>query len=296
VAAAVPGAVASAMPERPELDYIVPILARELTGAKIEAVRVEDPVVLRMAVLGDARELLPGRTITAVTRRGHFVMLALDSPDLELAIHPMLAGRFRIDAVGARQPKSTAFVLALDQDRELRYRDDKQMGKVYLLNPDNRDAIPRLGTVGVDVLSRAFTAARFRTLAKKRRDQVKLFLLDKSQLDSLGNAYADEALFAAGVHPKARVRDLDDAQLEQLRKAIIRVLREANKQVKRQAPPIDEKVRDFLKVRNRKGKPCPTCGSPIRVAGVRGHDAFFCGVCQPDQKGRGFIDWRKAKK
>jgi formamidopyrimidine-DNA glycosylase len=288
------------MPERPELDYIVPILARELEGARITGVRVEDPVVLRMAVLGDVRELLPGRTITGITRRSHFVMLALDgAPALELAVHPMLAGRFRIDAPGDKQHKTTAFVLELsDADgvvRELRYRDDKQMGKVYLLDPGDRAKVPRLGTIGVDVLGPDFTPAAFRALAKKRRDQVKLLLLDKSQLDSLGNAYADEALFAAGVHPKARVRDLDDAQLETLRQAIIDVLTEASAEVARRAPPLDVKVRDFLKVRNRKGEPCAVCGSRIRVAGVRGHDAFFCGVCQPDAKGRGFIDWRKAR-
>jgi len=289
------------MPERPELDYIVPILARELDGARITEVRVEQPVVLRMTVLGDVRALLPGRTVRGVTRRGHFVMFRLDgAPPLELAVHPMLAGRFRVEAPGDRQHKTTAFVLGLVLEdgrvRELRYRDDKQMGKVYLLDPAERARVPRLGTIGVDVLGPGFSHAAFRALARKRRDQVKLFLLDKTQLDSLGNAYADEALFAAGVHPKARVRDLDDAALDRLHDAIVQVITEASAEVARRAPPLDAKVRDFLKVRGRKGEPCVVCGERIRVAGVRGHDAFFCGVCQPDAKGRGFIDWRKARK
>lgn len=289
------------MPERPELDYIVPILARELDGARITEVRVEQPVVLRMTVLGDVRALLPGRTVRGVTRRAHFVMFGLDgAPPLELAVHPMLAGRFRVEPPGDRQHKTTAFVLGLvladGRIRELRYRDDKQMGKVYLLDPAERARVPRLGTIGVDVLGPGFSHAAFRALARKRRDQVKLFLLDKTQLDSLGNAYADEALFAAGVHPKARVRDLDDAALDRLHDAIVQVLTEASAEVARRAPPLDAKVRDFLKVRGRKGEPCVVCGERIRVAGVRGHDAFFCGVCQPDAKGRGFIDWRKARK
>lgn len=286
------------MPERPELDYIVPILARALCGARVTAVRVEDPVVLRMAVPGDARALLPGRAVVDITRRGHFVMVGLDgTPALELAVHPMLAGRFRIDAPGDRQHKSTAFVLVLalpdGRVQELRYRDDRQMGKVYVLDPAERASIPRLGVVGVDVLGPGFTPAVFRALAQKRRDQVKLFLLDKTQLDSLGNAYADEALFAAGVHPKARVRDLDAAALDRLHAAIVEVLTAASAEVARRAPPLDVKLRDFLRVRGRKGEPCVVCGQKIRVAGVRGHDAFFCGVCQPDAKGRGFIDWRK---
>ena len=283
------------MPERPELDYIVPILDRELSGHRVESVRIDDPVVLRMTVEGDARQMLPGRRITAVSRRAHFVMVSLDgSPRRELAIHPMLAGRFRLDPASRRPHKRTAFVLGLEDGRELRYRDDRQMGKVYVLDPTGRSSIPGLGKVGVDILGPAFTSKAFRALARKRRDQVKLFLLDKSQLDSLGNAYADEALFAAGIHPKARVRDLSDADLDRLHDAIIETLRHACEEVARRKPPLDEKVRDFLKVRNRKGEPCPTCNTPIRVAGVRGHDAFFCGVCQPDGKGRGFIDWRKV--
>lgn len=287
------------MPERPDLDYIVPLIARALVGSRIIDVRVEDPVVLRVAVEGDVRSLLPGRCIERVGRRGHFVMFGLGgSPALEVAIHPMLAGRFRVDSPQDRLHKTTALVLVVEdargEVRELRYRDDRQMGKVYVLDPADRARVPRLGTIGVDVLGPEFTAAVFQEMARKRRDQVKLFLLDKTQLDSLGNAYADEALFEAGVHPKSRVRDLDVAALDRLHGAIIRVLQQASAEVRRRAPPIDGKVRDFLKVRNRKGKPCVVCGHPIRVAGVRGHDAFFCGVCQPDTKGRGFIDWRRS--
>lgn len=283
------------MPERPELDHIVPRLHEALVGQRVAAVRVLDPVVLRVAVEGDVREVLAGRCITGVSRHAHFVVFTLDgSPERELAVHPMLAGRFRLDPADQRLHKRTAFVLVLEDGRELRYRDDRQMGKVYVLDPARRASVPGLGPPGVDVLGPGFTRAVFRALARKRRDQVKLFLLDKSQLDSLGNAYADESLFAAGIHPKARVRDLSDDDLDRLRDAIVETLSHARAEVHRRQPALDEKVRDFLKVRNRKGEPCPVCQTPIRVAGVRGHDAFFCGVCQPDGKGRGFIDWRKA--
>lgn len=207
----------------------------------------------------------------------------------------MLAGRFTLAAAGQGKTGHTKVTLHLDNGQELRFRDPKQMGKVYVLDPAQRAAIPKLEPVGIDVLSDAFTAEAFAGLARKRRDQVKLFLLDKGALDSLGNAYADEALHRAGVHPKARVRELSPDQLEALRLGIRAVLTEANAQVAQRQPPLDEKVRDFLQVRNRKGQPCPVCGDTVRVVGVRGHDAFFCPTCQPDKKGRGFVNWRKAK-
>src|SRR5262249_17818925 len=118
--------------------------------------------------------------------------------------------------------------------------------------------------------------------------------MDKAALDSMGNAYADEVLFESGFHPKTRVRELSDAELDHLHDAIAKVIRHATDEIARRKPPIDEKVRDFLKVRNRHGEPCPRCGGKIRRAGVHGHDAFFCPTCQPETRQHAIVDWRKA--
>jgi formamidopyrimidine-DNA glycosylase len=188
-----------------------------------------------------------------------------------------------------------AFTLLFEDGRELRYRDDVQMGKAYVIEAGQRRNVPGLESVGVDVLdAKKFTRAAFRALAKTRRDQVKVFLMDKSALDALGNAYADEALFEARIHPKTFVRSLSLPEVDRLHDAIVTVIAEASAEVARRAPPLDEKVRDFLKVRNRHGKPCPRCGSTIRKAGVHGHDAFFCPTCQPDERGSSIVDFRAA--
>jgi len=283
------------MPERPELDYQRDLLTHTLTGATITGVRVLDPVLLRMMVLGDVAEHVVGRTIGPIVRKAHFLLFQLEgpAPPMVLAVNPMLAGRFYLVPARKRTTKDTGFALTFADGRELRYRDRKQMGKVYLAESANETTIPGLAKVGLDVLSPAFTFEAFAALAKKRRDQVKLFLMDKAALDAFGNAYADEALFAAGIHPKARVRELSPDQLKNLHAAARDVLQHASDVVRERQPALEDKVRDFLKVRNRKGEPCPTCGAPIRVAGVRGHDAFFCATCQPDAKGRGFVRWRR---
>lgn len=284
------------MPERPDLEYQVGVLQRELTGLRVDKAGSHSPVALRQAVLGDFSELVSGRVLERIWRRGHFVMFGLSGePALELAIHPMLAGRFQLVKSGARLTKDTGASFDLSDGRSLRFRDNKQMGKVYLLPAGAYVGIPRLEEIGLDVLDpEVFTFEAFRSVAAKRRDQVKVFLLDKAALDSLGNAYADEVAFRAKLHPKAWVSKLSEAQLVALHAAIRDVVREATDEIARREPRLEDKLRDFLQVRNRKGAPCSVCGAAIRTAGVHGHDAYFCPTCQPDGRGAGFVDWRKA--
>jgi formamidopyrimidine-DNA glycosylase len=280
------------MPERPDLEYQVPILDSLLRGRPITGVHSGDPVVLRLTVAGGT-DVLVGRRIEAVTRLAHTVCLHLDA-DVDLAISPMLAGRFQLNPTSKKRTKDTVFALDLDRDESVWLRDDVSMARVTTLPFRRWDLIPGMPSVGIDVLSPEFTRDAFRAIAKGRRDGVKTFLRDKGALDALGNAYADEALFAAGVHPNTAVRELALADLDRLHDAIVAVLTEARDTIAFRKPKLDEKLRDFLKVRNRKGEPCPRCGAPIRVTGVKGHDAFFCAHCQPDKKGRGFVDWRKT--
>jgi formamidopyrimidine-DNA glycosylase len=118
--------------------------------------------------------------------------------------------------------------------------------------------------------------------------------MDKSALDAMGNAYADEVLFEARIHPKAMVRSLKDEDLDRLHDAIVKVLGRARDVIQERKPPLHEKVRDFLEVRGHPGEPCPRCGAKLRRAGVHGHDAIFCPECQPDGRKSAIVDWRTA--
>lgn len=282
------------MPELPDLLHVVSRLRERLTGREVVSERVQEPVVLRFTVRGNL-SLLLGRRLHDVFRKSHFVVFRFDGFDL--AVNPMLAGRFRFAEVGEKQPASLAFALGFsrrsggDPELELRYLDDKTMGKAYLISSGDWRAIPGMQTGGIDVLSREFTGERFSSLLRHRRDQVRVFLLDKKALDSIGNAYADEILFEAGIHPKSFCRSLKHDHALRLHGAIVKVMKEAVAEVAARDEPIEVKVRDFLKVRLR--DVCPRCGSKIRTAGVRGMDAYFCPRCQPATR-PGLVDWRKT--
>jgi formamidopyrimidine-DNA glycosylase len=275
------------MPELPDLVYIRSRLQERLLGRPVTAERVREPVVLRFTVRGNL-SLLLGRTLAEVLRKSHFLVFRFEG--LDLAVNPMLAGRFRLAAPGEPDERSLGFALGLG-DTELRYLDDKKMGKAYLIATDDWKAVPGLQTGGIDLLSPEFTRERFVSLLKHRRDQVRVFLLDKKALDSLGNAYADEVLFEAGIHPKTFCRSLSHEDGVRLHDAIVKVMAEAVTEVERRGEPIEVKVRDFLKVRRK--EICPRCGGKIRTAGVRGMDAWFCPRCQPATRA-GLVDWTRT--
>jgi len=277
------------MPELPDLIYVLGKLREGLLGRHVSAERVKEPVVLRFAVRGNL-SLLLGRPLADIFRKSHFLVFRFEG--LDLAVNPMLAGRFRLSAPGDKEEGSLAFALGFG-DLELRYLDDKVMGKAYLIATDDWKAVPGMQTGGVDLLSPEFTRERLVSLLRHRRDQVRVFLLDKKALDSLGNAYADEVLFEAGIHPKTFCRSLSHDDGVRLHDAIVKVMTEAVSEVARRKEPIDVKVRDFLKVRLK--ETCPRCGSKIRTAGVRGMDAYFCPRCQPATRA-GLVDWTRTQK
>lgn len=272
---------------------MLPALEEALTGLQIEEVVVRNPVVMRMMVEGTPEGLLVGQRFEGFARRAHFLHLSLTDRDVLVA--PMLAGRFQLGKPGGRRRKDTVVIFGCGAI-ELRYRDDVVMGKVYICPKDRWQEIPGLQQLGLDALDpRVFTLEALTRALRKERRQIRLFLMDKSKIDALGNAYADEVLFEARVHPKTRCNKLTDAQIAELHRSVPEVLGSALAELQARKPPLDEKLRDFLKVRNRKGAPCPRCGARIRVAGVRGYDSFFCGSCQRDG-GSGLIDWSKVRR
>ncbi len=282
------------MPELPDLLHVVSRLRERLSGREAVSERVKEPVVLRFTVKGNL-SLLLGRRLLDVFRKSHFVVFRFEG--LDLAVNPMLAGRFRFAEPGTKDEATLGFALGFaeaaggDPVVELRYLDDKAMGKAYLIATEDWKAIPGMQSGGVDILSREFTAERFYSMLKHRRDQVRVFLLDKKALDSVGNAYADEILFEASIHPKSFCRSLGHDDALRLHAAIVKVMKQAAAEVAARDEPIDVKVRDFLKVRRK--EICPRCGAKIRTTGVKGMDAYFCPRCQPATR-PGFVDFRRT--
>jgi len=269
------------VPELPDLVHLVKALAPVLPGRTVARVTVREPIVLRVLVSGSSfAAALEGRTFAGVDRHGPFVRFALDG-GLELIVHHMLTGRMQLAPAAAKPLAHLCFSLDLDDGASLRYGDEKRMGKVYLVREGSREGIPGWREQGIDILSPAFTREAFERLITGRRDQVRVFVMDQSALSAVGNAYADEILFAAGIHPKTPCSRLTEDRRVRLYEAIRDVIAWGIDEVERAGRPLEDKVRDHVKVRNRLGEPCPVCGTTIRRVGVLGYDSFFCPRCQP---------------
>jgi formamidopyrimidine-DNA glycosylase len=269
------------VPELPDLEYIVRNLRPRVTGRTVTEVVVREPIVLRMLLpgAGGFAEALPGRRIEGLDRHGPFLHFPL-SGAADLIVHCMLAGRFQIAAKKDKPVAHLCFSLGLDSGEWLRYGDENRMGKVYLTAAGAYDSIPGYAAQGIDILSPELTLERFESLIKGRRHQARVFIMDQAALSAIGNAYADEILFAARIHPKTPCSSLSADQRRALFESIRSVMAWGIAEVERAAQPIEMKVRDHMMVRNRKDQPCPVCGTKIRRAGVLGYDSFFCPQCQ----------------
>ncbi len=293
------------VPELPDLQYIVRKLGPRLIGRHIEQVTVREPIVIRMLLAdgGGFVQTLPGKSFEGLARRGPFLVFSL-SGQIELIVHCMLAGRLQIAAAGEKPVPRVCFALRLSGPGAtgsgraaaewLRYADEKKMGKVYLTAAGSYAQIPGFREQGVDILSEDFTFERFDAIMGSRRHQARVFLMDQAALSAIGNAYADEILFAAGIHPKTSCISLSAQERRKLYESIRSVIAWAIAEVEKADQPIEVKVREHVRVRGRKDEPCPVCGSTIRRAGVLGYDAFYCPKCQPATRMQA-IPWQGRK-
>ena len=266
------------MPEWPELRVMRERIAAELVGKKVVAVRVGDPVVLR--ALRPADELLVGRTLRSVAHHGKYLSFSFDG--LDMIVNPMLAGLFSLQPAGAKTTKDTRLRLEFAGGTELRYRDDVRMGKVYL----GVDA-PGLADIGPDAGTFDWTEAEFGARAKAKRSEVRNLLQDQTFLSGIGNAYADEILWDAKLHPKRRVGSLTADELARLYAAVRSVIANGLAQVAVAMPPeLGKKPRDLMRVRGLAGAPCPRCGATIMRRRKGLDDVDLCPKCQPAPKGQ----------
>jgi formamidopyrimidine-DNA glycosylase len=266
------------MPEWPELRVMQERIAAALAGKKVVAVRVGDPVVLR--ALKPVAELLVGRTLRSVTHHGKFLVFAFDG--LEMTVNPMLAGIFSLQPVGATATKDTRMRLEFEGGTELRYRDDVRMGKVYV-----GIEAPGLSDIGPDAGTLSWSERAFSERAKAKRSEVRNLLQDQTFVSGIGNAYADEILWDARLHPKRRVGSLTADEMHRLYTSLRSVVATGLAEVETAMPPqLGEKPRAHLQVRGRAGKPCPRCGTTLIRRRKSLDDVDLCPKCQPAPKGQ----------
>jgi len=268
------------MPELPEIEVTRRGIAPLLIGRVISGVAVREPR-LRWRV-PNAVQGLAGLAIRGVRRRGKYLLL--DCGDGHLILHLGMSGSLRVLASETPPRKHDHFDLVLGE-RTLRLRDPRRFGAV-LWTAQRVDAHPLLVGLGLEPLSRALNGRRLHALTRAHRASIKQVLMDGRRIVGLGNIYASESLFRAGIHPRTPARRLSLERCAKLAAAIKDTLRDAIRAG-------GSSLRNFVnsdgrpgyfqnrtRVYDRAGAPCRRCGTAIRriVQGQR--STFYCPRCQ----------------
>lgn len=274
------------MPEFPELEVVCAVLNQRIIGKVIEQVELIAPgaaIVIRDLTHVGVEETLTGARVDLVQRRGKFLVFSCSSPGgpLYVTINPKLTGRLQLAAPTERRMAKTHLVLSLTDNLQLRYVDQKQMGQLYLSRAAPAEAgIADFADLGPEPL--AVTSDEFRQRLAKFQGEIKGILVRGEFVAGIGNAYADEILWDAGLHPYRKRSSLSAEEIATLYAAMRRTLVEATEQVRKEmGEQIHLKPRDFLKVHMKTGQPCPRCGGVISEVSANQRITNFCRTCQP---------------
>ena len=290
------------MPELPDLTVVAEAFHAALAGRTIRSATAVAP----LAVRGTPAELeaLVGQRLTAVRRRGKFLLLDLDRD--AVVVNPMLTGRFQLAGPSEKHPSKTAVVLgfgsrargprdaaawtsgapwmpAADGTPEVRYRDPTQMGKVYLQPAGVERPVAGLGgdDQGPDADDPALSLDVWRDRIKRHPGELKNLLRNQAFVAGIGNAYSDEILHAAKLLPFRKRSSLATEEVDALYDATRTTLASAIGILRERVPPTFEKqVRDFLAVHDKGGQPCPRCGTRITEVRAGGFITSYCRGCQ----------------
>jgi formamidopyrimidine-DNA glycosylase len=269
------------MPELPEVETIVRDLRRLVTGAELRRVSVLRPDLLGAPPIEFATRL-EGRSILAVERRAKNILVELDR-DL-LVINLGMTGRVLVREPGGDDPPHVGVVFELRDGRRVLYQDVRRFGRLEALTREEWEARER--RLGVEPLSPDFTPEWLHRRSRDSRVAVKTWLMDQKHVVGVGNIYASEALFRAGVRPSRPARRLTRPAAARIHAGIVEVLREAidfrgtTLLDYRDAAGQRGEFALRLRVYDRAGEPCRTCATPIRRIVQGGRSTFFCPRCQ----------------
>jgi len=276
------------MPELPEVESLRRILARTAVGRTIAGARI-GRAPLRRRATPDFAGAIAGRRIERITRRAKYLMVELDGDDL-LLVHLGMSGSLthrdgRFDS-GQFDPRHDHIELLLDDGSRLVFNDPRRFGIVKLVPRAQLSTIAELRGLGPEPLSREFNAEYLAARARGRRVAIKNLLMDQRIVAGIGNIYAAEILFRAGVRPTRRSGRLRRTEIERIANAVPVVLRAAiggrgtTFRSYRDSRGRPGSFAERLRVYGRKGKPCYTCSTPIRDVVVGQRASFFCPRCQ----------------
>lgn len=273
------------MPELPEVETVRRGLAAQITGRAFTGISyLEWPRTIESPGPEELSQLLARCRVLAVRRRAKFLVIALDN-QRSLIVHLRMTGQLTVAPQASPRDRFARVALGFADGDELRFSDIRRFGRIGLY--DQAGLAARFRDLGPEPLDPAWTSAAFVAALARRRTRLKPLLLDQSFVAGLGNIYADEALFRAGLHPLTIAADVAPERAALLHTSIRELLTDAIESGGttfsnyRDAYGNEGDYYERRRVYARTDEPCPTCGAPIARIVVGGRGTHFCAACQP---------------
>ena len=274
------------MPELPEVETVRRTLLPHVVGQRIETVRVLETRLRQPVDVAALTAALHGRIVLAVRRRAKYLLFDLEG-DSVMLVHLGMSGRLGVVAADRPLNLHDHVVWNLQGARQLRFNDARRFGMVDVFAQGGEAAHPRLRHLGVEPLDAlSFTAASLYIASRGVAKPIKNFLMDGNRIVGVGNIYACESLFTAGIHPSAPAGKLSASRWERLVEAVrvtlISAIEEGGTTL-RDFANVEGQAGYFavrLQVYGRTGDPCTRCGRPIRRVVQAGRSTFYCPACQ----------------
>lgn len=273
------------MPELPEVENVRRYLAPVVEGRRLVEVELRHPRTGRRNVNpSDVVSRLTGQVVEKLDRRGKFLLGRLES-EMVWVIHLGMSGRVQVVRPGDPEDRHTHFVARTDHLDEIRLVDPRTFGFVAVFTPEELSAQLH---VGRDAFADLPRSQDLRRILSARTAAIKALLLDQRIVAGIGNIYADEVLFRAGVRPTRPGREVTAAELKKLRAAVRPILQAG---IKAGGTSLDDlayllpdgsagEYVERLRVYGREGEPCRRCGTPIDRVVIGGRSSFYCPQCQ----------------
>jgi formamidopyrimidine-DNA glycosylase len=281
------------MPELPEIETVVRTLAPRILGKRVASWEAPHRGVPETGA--ELLPLLPHMRITRVFRRAKLLLMSLSADeahnaagDLILAFHCKMTGRFFIHPEGTPPLKHTRMILDMDDGGRLFFDDARKFGYCRLMRPDDLKDWPFFASLGPEPLELSSEALAGHLAARfdKRGVSVKAALLDQTVIAGIGNIYADESLFRAGLAPRRPAGSVNGetvlALATALQEILLRAIRECGSSIRdyRDAFGNAGAFQNSFMVYGRKGDRCTVCGRPLRSTRIAGRGTVYCPRCQ----------------
>jgi len=277
------------MPELPEVEVTRLGLLPHLPGRTICDIKWSDKRLRSPIPHELLQTAIRGQTVRTLERRAKYLLLRMDSGSV-MIIHLGMTGKLGIFSQTAPTARHDHLILCLDDGREMRFNDCRRFGEIKVWPAAEANSLEREfnNNKGIEPLGNGFTISNIQKQCQGRRQPIKTFLMDGRRIAGIGNIYANEILFGAGIHPETPVNRISSSQWQDIIEQSRRILKKA-------IAAGGSTISDFigssgqpgyfqlqLAVYGKKDHPCPRCKTPIVKGTIGGRATFYCPSCQPD--------------